>query len=152
MSVHVRWMVLAAGLAAAGFLFGRTFSRPPPAPEPRGAALAIRELPPRAARPDDDDVRRVRDAVLLALRGSPPREAVAPSSQPRSPEQEAAGAALERDLAGALSAGQWTDADRDALRANLVRATSEDQFETLRRFSVAVNEGRLRIETRGLPF
>ncbi|MBZ4375762.1 hypothetical protein [Corallococcus sp. AS-1-6] len=52
----------------------------------------------------------------------------------------------------ALSARQWGDAQARELAASVPLLTQQQQVDLLRRLSVAINEGQLKVETRGPLF
>lgn len=102
-----------------------------------------------------EDVRRVvREELAASNTGSAP--AGNPSAaDPPEPPGEAAIAANEdarRVLVAAIARRQWTQADADALRSRFHAMSGADQDELLRQFSMAVNQGRLVVETDQVPF
>lgn len=69
-----------------------------------------------------------------------------------STEQMAAAVQAHAALDEAISRRQWTEADAQSLRERFHNLSDDQQVELLRKFSVAVNQGRLVPQTDGVPF
>ena len=80
----------------------------------------------------------------------PPRPAAgnAPDSAESMLARKEADAILER----AVSADTWTEDDKAALRPLRGRMAASDRQEIALALTRAINEGRLRVQTRGVPF
>ena len=100
---------------------------------------------------------RIEQAVTRALQAqassTAPREEPA-SQEPAVPEaQNAMAWARGNEVVDrALNARRWGDAQARELSASVPALTTQQQVELLRRLSVAINEGQLKVETRGPLF
>jgi hypothetical protein len=91
--------------------------------------------------------------ALRSTAPAPPATPAAPDpSEPPPPERVVAAGEAHEVLDGAIARGRFTDEDAAKLRDRLRAVTDEDRFELLRSFSVAVNDGRLRVEAGPLLF
>jgi hypothetical protein len=162
----LKWLIptcTAAGGLAVGLFLGAAMRGDPgvvpgiAAPQARSASADHREV--RGADPSAlslDDVRRVVREELIASKAG--RDgATIPSSESASPHLPdaaavAAGEEARRVLGAAIARRQWTREDAEALRARFHAMSGEEQDELLRQFSVAVNQGRLVVETDQVPF
>ncbi|RYZ44073.1 MAG: hypothetical protein EOO71_00960 [Myxococcaceae bacterium] len=122
------------------------------------AAVQLPGVPaPAAVLPADLDA-RIEQAVSRALQAqassAAPREDAPKPQAPPVPDARNAAAwargneALER----ALSARRWGEAEARELSASVPALTPQQQMDLLRRLSVAINEGQLKVETRGPLF
>ncbi|HMJ54188.1 MAG TPA: hypothetical protein VK540_19035 [Polyangiaceae bacterium] len=69
--------------------------------------------------------------------------------QVSNPEARARAQAIVND---AIHFATWTDHDRELLREQYAQLGSDDWLEMTRALSVAINSGKLRVDTQGLPF
>jgi len=159
------WSIaLATGVA--GFAAGWLVAAPPGAPPAASSfvlsapvpAPDLAREPHQAPTPRDgislDDVRRVvREELAAAGTGG---SAAAPASQEAadepSPAQLEAMGRASTVLDGALARRLFTEADRDSMRAEFHQLSPRQQTEIMRRYSVAVNQGRIVPESEWLPF
>ncbi|MBN9688492.1 MULTISPECIES: hypothetical protein [unclassified Corallococcus] len=123
----------------------------------QGSAVARSGAPaPTATLPPDLDA-RIEQAVTRALQtqasNAAPREPPAPQESPVPDARNAEAWARVNDMADrALAARRWGAAQARELSAAVPKLTQQQQVDVLRRLSVAINEGRLKVETRGLLF
>jgi hypothetical protein len=145
-----------------GFSLGTQFAGPDEYVD--APVIADRSVaPPRESEPtahadlaaalSADDLRRIVREELAADRAAA-RDGVAPLEDSAAPteEQSAATSQAEALLAAAMLRREWRDSDADALREHFHRMTAGQRTEILRRFSVAVNQGRLVPQTEQIPF
>jgi hypothetical protein len=119
-----------------------------------GPPAATRMIAPACiARVDDADLRRLHDELVATAADTAAAPAPAPiEPPPPAPEQVAAAAEADRLLAAGFALGRWTDHDAEALRPQLAAMSPGDRIAALQRFAVAVDTGRLRVETTAAPF
>jgi len=155
------YLLGAAALAiGVGFAIGRVTA--PSSPEPATVSVVERGAPAViapgtcVAHLGDDDLRRLRDEVVAAIAPGSPAAAIVPPAEdpppPPTPEQLAAEDASARLLDTAIAAGRWTDADAAALRGQLGTVPDATRIAMLQRMAVAINSGRLHVDTTGAPF
>ncbi|RKG60910.1 hypothetical protein D7X30_08365 [Corallococcus sp. AB011P] len=111
---------------------------------------------PSPALPSDLEA-RIEQAVSRALQAqaphAPPREDPAPQEPPAPDTRNAEAWARGNEVVErALSARRWGDAQARELAASVPSLTQQQQLNLLRRLSVAINEGQLKVETLGPPF
>ena len=153
-----------AGLAglAAGWILASWFNA---APGPASMPLDGAQDPPVVTSPTVasgsitlDDLRRVvREELATAARtaGAQARTVVedVPDDAVRpTPEQDAAHSRINQLLDAAISRRSWTEADVDAMRAEFHQLTADQQAEVMRRYAMAVNEGRIVPQSDRVPF
>jgi hypothetical protein len=150
-----------AGLAAGWILASRFIAAPGPAFMPLEGAedSPVLTSPTAASGPITlDDLRRVVREELAAAARTPgaqvrteaedvPDDAVRPT-----PEQDAALSRINQLLDAAISRRNWTEADVDAMRAEFPQLTADQQAEVMRRYAMAVNQGRIVPQSDRLPF
>lgn len=123
----------------------------------QGPATALSGAPtPAPALPTDLDA-RIEQAVTRALQAQAsdavPREEPAPQEPPVPNERNAAAWARGNEvLDRAIGARRWGDEQARELSASVPLLTQQQQMDLLRRLSVAINEGQLKVETLGPPF
>jgi hypothetical protein len=102
------------------------------------------------------DVRRVVREEVAALQAPAARQAgaqaVAPDVEPPTHQQVAAESQALATLDAAISRRAWTAADAAALRADFDAMSPDQQAELMRRFALAINQGRLVPDGEHLPF
>jgi hypothetical protein len=162
MTARSVWLAAATGVAgvAVGWLLAPAATVPSgPAAAGPVAQSASPQADPVISPPaiSLDDVRRVVREELAAddARSAPAPhgpEPLAGDSDPPSPAQTAALARAGLVLDGAASRRQFTDADVDALRAEFRQLSAEQQVEIMRRYAMAVNQGRIVPQSDRLPF
>jgi hypothetical protein len=101
-----------------------------------------------------DDLRRAVREELAALpdRSASKSQAVAADSIAEPLESQAASTQAHAVLDLALARRSWTAADGDALREEFLAMSDVQRDEWLRKFSQAVNQGRLVPESERIPF
>ncbi|NOJ95599.1 hypothetical protein HMI51_22030 [Corallococcus coralloides] len=120
-------------------------------------AVALSGAPaPTSALPADLDA-RIEQAVTRALQAqaphASPREDPAPQESPAPDTRNAEAWARGNEVVErALAARRWGDAQARELSASVPLLTQQQQMDLLRRLSVAINEGQLKVETLGPPF
>ncbi|GMU00559.1 hypothetical protein KH5H1_46790 [Corallococcus caeni] len=123
----------------------------------QGPAVALSGAPsPAPALPADLDV-RVEQAVTRALQAhassAAPRDTPAPREPPAPNARNAEAWARGNEVVDrALSDRRWGEAQARELAASVPLLTQQQQLDLLRRLSVAINEGQLKVETRGPLF
>lgn len=148
----------AGSLALAVVLARRPEARSPsPTPLPVPAGRAAPPALPRAAPmvaatetvgPDLDALRAVVREELAARERDRPEPGPTRDAD-RTPAPPAVHAEAHAMVSEALDAGRWTDARRDALRQRMSALSREQLDEVLSPLFVAINEGRLQVETTG---
>ncbi|RKG83186.1 hypothetical protein D7W79_00660 [Corallococcus exercitus] len=124
----------------------------------QGPAVALSGAPaPVPALPLDLDARieQAVTRVIQAQASTPvPREDATDAREPAVPDaRNAAAWARGNEMVDrALSARRWGDAQARELAASVPSLTPQQQVDLLRRLSVAINEGQLKVETRGPLF
>jgi hypothetical protein len=121
-------------------------ARPEPARLP--SAPAASSLDPATLRAEIG--RAVRDALQdsgQCAHADAPAAAAAPS-----PESAAAFDEGSRIVRDAITAQQWTEQDRGAIREVLPALAAPQRLELRRRLAVAVNAGQLTMDVRESPF
>lgn len=120
-------------------------------PERRDAVVS-----PQASAFTLEDVRRVvREELAAKAPNAPPpagaadRQAVV--EQPTG-EQVTAASQAQATLDAAISRRSWTAADAEALRRDFDAMSPDQQAELMRRFSLAINQGRLVPDGEYVPF
>jgi hypothetical protein len=157
------WTVPACAAAAgliAGFILANGIRKDEAIPR----ATAVTPEPGQAGGSDAtrrslslEDVRRVVREELAAhdagaqRPGSDMHEPLV-TVPPESAAPSMAASQAEQLLASAVNRRQWTDADAAALHAQFYAMSGEEQAEVLRRFSRAVNQGQLTVESDRVPF
>lgn len=147
-----RAIPVAAAAACLGFLGGRlsapvsstTVAARPPPPAVVAVAGACNQQVVLAA------IAQLRDDLLAAPPAAPAPPAAAAPPEPTF-EQRASEERSSQLVDAALARGRWTDADADALRAEMGLVRDETRDQLMRRLAVAVNGQRLRLETSGPP-
>ncbi|NOK31878.1 hypothetical protein HMI49_01510 [Corallococcus exercitus] len=123
----------------------------------QGPAVALSGAPsPAPALPADLDA-RVEQAVTRALQAQASSAALREDPAPREPpvpnaRNAEAWARGNEVVDRALSARRWGEAQARELAASVPSLTPQQQVDLLRRLSVAINEGQLKVETRGPLF
>ncbi len=158
-----RWNVPLAigGAAAIAFAVGRWTAPWPATPRPSTGASAAEPQadwhPPAFTMPQPgpngasaDELRAIVRAELRQLQA----ETAAAKPPPEAPFQETPQYATSvRVVDQAVAAGRWTTDDRSKLRQVLPSLGSAAMVKVIQRLVVAVNDGRLRVETNdGAPF
>jgi hypothetical protein len=159
--MKTRDWLLPTGTGIAGVFVGFFLARHPSTQDAAAgtspAAAHPSDSAPAANRPTEiliDDLRRVVREELAARDSARPAASVgAPAlPEPPTPEQTTAAVRANTTLDAAIARRTWTDADAAALREGFYSLTPDNQDELLRKFSVAVNTGRLVPETDKIPF
>jgi hypothetical protein len=103
-----------------------------------------------------EDVRRVVREELAARQDTAPGAAGAAQRQaaiePPTGEQITAAAQANTILEAAIGRRSWTAADAEALRRDFDAMNPDQQAELMRRFSLAINQGRLVPDGEHIPF
>lgn len=123
----------------------------------QGPAVAPAGAPSPAPALLSDLDARIEQAVTRALQAQAsnagPREDPAPREPPAPDAQNAAAWVRGNEVVDrALDARRWGDAQARELSATVPSLTPQQQVDLLRRLSVAINEGQLKVETRGALF
>ncbi|NOK17576.1 hypothetical protein [Corallococcus carmarthensis] len=110
-------------------------------------------LPGAPALPADLDA-RMEQAVTRALQAQAANVAPREDTAPREPHARNASAWSRGNevVDRALSARRWGDEQARELSASMPSLTQQQQVDLLRRLSVAINEGQLKVETHGPLF
>jgi hypothetical protein len=92
----------------------------------------------------------IRDPVSAAAHASDEKEKR--ESVPATLEQTAAAVEASAVLDSAIARRIWTDGDAERFSEQFERMPADQRMDLLRRFSVAVNQGRLVPQTDRMPF
>ena len=152
-------LVLAAGLVV-GFGAGALVPRPGPGPVSSSPPVATRSVERVercvAAGLSDADVARLRDEVITAVQGelavADGPAAAAPVPAPPTAEQTEAVKSGLQLVKTAIEHGRWTEDDAAALRLQFSAMTDEGRDGALSQLAMAINSGRLKLETQGQLF
>lgn len=100
----------------------------------------------------------LRSDVLRALSRATPSGSITPQATSAAPaqaepdeSQRESASTVRAVVDTAVSRGEWSDRDKEAIRAPLQTLAAQDRAEIMDRFGRAINSGTMKVTTHGPP-